>query len=412
MKKYKLVFISNYFNHHQKPFSEQVFLQTKESFIFIETEHMSVERKQLGYNMSHLPHYVIPCDVFFKCKDYFQEIINNADVVIIGSAPDSYIIPRLKANKLTIKYSERFYKKGLSLKRMPLAFVSSWLHHGRFQKYPLYLLCASAYTAGDVAIFRNYLGRTYKWGYFPEAKKYKIDELMKKKKAYKLNKDKSFISILWAGRLIDWKHPEVAIDLAAYLKQKGYFFKLDIIGSGEMQDQLNSLIKEKNVSDCVQMLGAMSPDRVREHMENADIFLFTSDYNEGWGAVLNESMNSGCAVVASHAIGSVPFLIQDGKNGLIYENGNSDQFKVMVERLIKDEDYRIQMGIEAYHTIVNMWCAEVAVKRLMKLINCLLNNQIDKELFQDDGPCSKAKIIHQKNMFKTISKKIREDTQN
>ena len=49
-------------------------------------------------------------------------------------------------------------------------------------------------------------------------------------------------------------------------------------------------------------------------MEKSEIFLFTSDKGEGWGAVLNESMNSACAVVASHAIGSVPFLLKDGEN--------------------------------------------------------------------------------------------------
>ena len=33
-------------------------------------------------------------------------------------------------------------------------------------------------------------------------------------------------------------------------------------------------------------------------------------------------MNSACAVVANSAIGSVPFLIKNKENGLIYENGN------------------------------------------------------------------------------------------
>ena len=45
------------------------------------------------------------------------------------------------------------------------------------------------------------------------------------------------------------------------------------------------------------------------YMESSHIFLlFTSDRNEG--AALNESMNSGCAVVASDAIGSVPYLMR------------------------------------------------------------------------------------------------------
>ena len=36
---------------------------------------------------------------------------------------------------------------------------------------------------------------------------------------------------------------------------------------------------------------------------------------EGWGAVVNEAMNSGCAVVADHMIGAAPWLIRQGENG-------------------------------------------------------------------------------------------------
>jgi hypothetical protein len=37
----------------------------------------------------------------------------------------------------------------------------------------------------------------------------------------------------------------------------------------------------------------MPPEEVRVHMEQSNIYLFTSDFGEGWGAVLNEAMNSG-----------------------------------------------------------------------------------------------------------------------
>ena len=47
---------------------------------------------------------------------------------------------------------------------------------------------------------------------------------------------------------------------------------------------------------------------------------------EGWGAVLNEAMNSGCACIASHAIGSAGFLIEHGENGFVYRDGDMDDF--------------------------------------------------------------------------------------
>ena len=72
----------------------------------------------------------------------------------------------------------------------------------------------------------------------------------------------------------------------------------------------------------------MKPEQVREYMEKSEIHIFTSDRNEGWGAVLNESMNSACVPVANKAIGSVPYLINDGNNGFMYKDENELYEKV------------------------------------------------------------------------------------
>lgn len=92
-----------------------------------------------------------------------------------------------------------------------------------------------------------------------------------------------WVSILWAGRLIPWKHPEAAIYLADTLKEQGYQFRLSLIGSGVMESQLRAIIQEKGLEDRVALLGALSPEQVRCHMEQAEIYLFTSDFHEGWG---------------------------------------------------------------------------------------------------------------------------------
>lgn len=388
----KVVFISCYLSPHQKPFCDEMYSILGENFTFVATEQIGAERITLGWK-SEFPNYCLLAYEDEKKQVTAFKITNEADVVIIGGESDSYIIPRLKAGKLTFKYSERFYKTGLNQKKIPHAMVGAWLHHGRFQKYPLYMLCASAYTPADAAIFHNYIGRTYKWGYFPKAKEYDVVELMRKKLSVTSAGWKHpQASILWAGRLIGLKHPDASIELAASLKEKGYSFKMSIIGNGEMEAQLHEMIRRKGVEDCVEMLGAMSPDEVRSHMERADVFLFTSDFNEGWGAVLNESMNSGCAVVASHAIGSVPFLIKNGLNGLIYENENQKHFEEQVIRLLDDAELRSRIGKNAYETIVNMWNAKTAAERFILLTQNLIEKNNTDNLFAD-GPCSKAKII-------------------
>ena len=79
-------------------------------------------------------------------------------------------------------------------------------------------------------------------------------------------------------------------------------------------------------------------------MEQADVFLFTSNYLEGWGAVLNEAMNSACAVVAGHGIGAVPFLLKHGKNGLVYKTGNFREFQAYVLQLCQDASLCRRLG--------------------------------------------------------------------
>ena len=133
------------------------------------------------------------------------------------------------------------------------------------------------------------------------------------------------------------------------------------------------------------MKGNMTPDEVRNHMERAAIFLFTSDYREGWGAVLNESMNSGCAVVASHAIGSVPFLLKDGNNGLIYRNGNTEELYHHVKYLLEHADECARMGMEAYQTISQQWNAEEAADRVLMLAEELQTGGTGKYSVFDQG---------------------------
>lgn len=390
----KVIFVSNYFNHHQAPFSEVMYKLTNKDYWFVATEEMSEERKNMGWGRENVPEYVIKAYESDEKLNYARTKIDSADVVIFGLngwKNFQLIQKRLNEKKLTFRYSERIYRKGLKWYRFPVQAVKLWLAGGRYES--MYMLCSSAYTAQDYAKTGSYLNKTYKWGYFPEVKQYDTAELMSKKLSVASAGWKHpQASILWVGRLIGWKHPDASIQLAASLKEKGYSFKMSMIGNGELEAKLRDMIREHGLEDCVEMLGAMPPNEVRAHMEQADVFLFTSDFNEGWGAVLNESMNSGCAVVASHAIGSVPFLIKDGENGLIYESENQAQLEKQVIRLLENADYRRKIGENAYHTIKSVWNADVAAERLNNLCINLLQKKNVQDLF-DDGPCSKAEII-------------------
>lgn len=374
----KIVFVSNYYNHHQSSLSMSLYKELLGDFFFISTSQIPDERIALGYCILTAP-FVLNYD---KEKEKCMFLINSADVVIFGSAPYELIRNRLKKGKLVFIYSERIYKTG-DIKSIELLLrrVKNYLRMDRFQNS--YLLCASAFASYDYSMTHSFINKAFKWGYFPEAREYKIEKLLDSKDCSK---------ILWVGRLIDWKHPEYVIHAAKMLKDNGYIFSVDIIGAGIEDQSLKLLINDCDLTGYVNLVGSVSSNMVRKYMERAGIFLFTSDRNEGWGAVLNESMNSACAVVASDSIGSVPFLLSNNKNGLIYHSGDINQLYNLIKSLLDNHSLQSKLGLSAYNTIINKWNADVAAKRLVVLSSYLLGKTPNSIPF-DEGPCNRAPII-------------------
>ncbi|MBQ3047801.1 MAG: glycosyltransferase family 1 protein, partial [Clostridia bacterium] len=102
----KIVFVSNYFNHHQKHLSDELYKIIGDGYTFIETIPMNKARIALGwkqYSCSYLKRAYESKQSYYQCL----ELINNADVVITGSAPEKMIRDRIKNKKLVFRYSER-----------------------------------------------------------------------------------------------------------------------------------------------------------------------------------------------------------------------------------------------------------------------------------------------------------------
>lgn len=378
----RVVFFSNFLNHHQLPLCQALHKLTKGKFVFVATIPMPEVRAKLGYEDMNRAYPFVLCAYEGSTEQQLAlQLAEEADVVIRGSAPWSYLEKRLKQKKLTFLYSERIYKGGYQQWKWPVRVVRFYKQYGRHSS--LYLLCASAYTAYDFSRTYTFLGKTYKWGYFPAIKTYDVDALLANKRPN---------SILWAGRYLDLKHPEQVVEVAKRLKAEGYDFSLTMLGNGELLEKTRQQVAELGLQDRVKLPGAVTAEEVRGYMEEAGIYLFTSDRNEGWGAVLNESMNAGCAVVACSAIGSVPFLIQHGKNGLVYDSGDVEGLYQQVKSLMDHPEKGRALGRAAYETMTEQWNAELAAERLLNLSEMLLEKR-KKSICYEEGPCSRAKIL-------------------
>ncbi len=364
-----IVFCSNFMNHHQY-FLSQEFIALGAEFYFVAVGTLPKEQERLGYH-TYDDDFIIPYND--ANKKHVSELMLSADAVIFGTKPMELYRMRVNSGKLTFNFSERLFKKS------KLQELIGGMQPKLKKKYlvnkenPPYVLCAGSYVASDYARIGYPKDRFLKWGYFPDIPTESFEEIKSKKERN---------SIIWVGRFIPLKHPEYVIELAEYLREHNKTFTIKMIGVGELFEDVKRVIEEKNLGDAVQLMGSMAPEQVLEMFRSSEIALITSDRHEGWGAVVNEALGSGCVAVACKQMGSVSYLIKQNENGLVYEYGKKKVFFEEVSNILDNPDEKDRIAYNAYQSIQNLWNYKVAAKRLLEFVE-------KRESYADEGPISK-----------------------
>ncbi len=383
----KVTFYSNFLTHHQVPFCLEMKKLLGDDFKFVSTMKIFQWRLDLGFKDLD-QEYDFVVRAYENDEEYARakKLADESDIVIIGSTTDDLIEDRLKADKITFRYRSRillftdgFWKTIFNKEKWHLLYQRHFKYRNNKN---LYMLCANAYGANDFGALGLYKNKMYKWSYFLETNHYDIDKLIEEKEKNEK------MEIVWVARFIGWKHPEIAIFLAKNLKAQNYNFKLKMLGTGYLEEEMKRRIKEFKLEDVVEIVGQVPSDKVKDYYEKANIFIGTSDSNEGWGAVVNEAMNAGCVVVANKKMGSVPFLIKDKENGIIYRS--YQELEDAVKLVIDNKELRKKLGENAYEFITEKWNAKVGAENLVKLFESIIEG---KEVEIEDGPASKASKI-------------------
>lgn len=380
MFQYSFVLFTNTYNPHMAPLADALHALIGKEFYFIAIETLDVERLKLGWCDKQVDYVKYYTDEPELC----QNLIDFADIVYFGANPHmfKYVKPRIYSNKITFFHMERILKHGL------LQFF-----HPKYTKYYIeqrikpsylknvYFLACSYYLEGDLKAIGACTERVLRFGYFPALYTYDVDQILKNRKIT------GELKILCGGRLLKLKHIDNIIQAFSAVKCSliEHRLFLQIIGNGPEEEKLKDMVKKLQIENDVKFLGSLTPDRVREVMVESDIFIAASDKREGWGAVINEAMNSGCAVIASKEMGSVPSLVKDGYNGFVFQSRNRCELEHKMAMLCKDDDLRKRISLNAYYTILEEWNPNVASNRLLSLIQAILENRLCEF---ENGPLS------------------------
>ena len=143
-------------------------------------------------------------------------------------------------------------------------------------------------------------------------------------------KDKSELknTFLSIGRLTKQKNFSFLIsNFKKFNDKKNY--NLLIVGEGEDCKKLNKLIKKQKLSKSIKIIGYQS--NVYNYLKNCKCFIMTSLWEDP-GFVLVEAAYAGIPIISSNCMSGPKEILNYGKNGLIFETNNSQDF---IEKMIK-----------------------------------------------------------------------------
>ena len=128
-----------------------------------------------------------------------------------------------------------------------------------------------------------------------------------------------------APKFISIRHLEPLYNIPCVLQAYEQVLKqypeasLDILGQGSMRAELETYVQEHNLTG-VRFIGQVPNDKIYDYFAKASIMLSAPKIDNMPVSIL-EAMNAGLLVISSR-VGGVPYMIEDGKTGLLFESEN------------------------------------------------------------------------------------------
>ena len=153
--------------------------------------------------------------------------------------------------------------------------------------------------------------------------------------------------IFSCGRLNPVKGHNYLIDTVELLRQRGFDVRLQIAGEDEQggsgyHKELEKIIQDKSMFDCVELLGAVSEERIRKGLEEAHVFALAS-LNEGIPVAVMEAMAMEMPVIVTD-VGGNSELINDGVDAILVQPEKPEEMADAIVRVLQDKDLALSLS--------------------------------------------------------------------
>lgn len=180
------------------------------------------------------------------------------------------------------------------------------------------------------------------------------------------------IKLIYIGQLIERKRVFDLIKAIAVLKDKYIELSIivDIFGEGIMKNTLQEYIDQHHLEILINLRGQKKQEELYEDLPNYDCLILPSQY-DGWGAVVNEAMQSGLAVIVSQGVRARQ-IVEHGVNGYQYPTGNIEELVNHLEKLILSPE-KLRMFKENSILKIQDYSPETLAQRLHEIASAKKN---------------------------------------
>jgi glycogen synthase len=140
-------------------------------------------------------------------------------------------------------------------------------------------------------------------------------------------------NLLCIGRMVPEKGFDLAIAGFAAVHPRFPNATLSLAGDGPERRGLERLVSTLRLGDAVRFLGWLTPEAKRRALEQADIVVVPSRWEEGFGLVALEAAMHGRPVIAARS-GGLPEVVADGDSGVLVERESVDALAAAMDALL------------------------------------------------------------------------------
>ena len=141
--------------------------------------------------------------------------------------------------------------------------------------------------------------------------------------------------------------------------------KVDLVGEGELMDNMKALCKKLDVDDIFNFVGYIDNKKLDKYYQEHNLFILPS-VSEPIGMVVYEAISNGLPAIVSSNTGSLG-AVKPGKNGYIFKSGDHKDLAKKI-LLLKDPETRQKFGEESVKVIEQEFSKKIIKKRWERLL--------------------------------------------